>query len=170
MCPTWGTERNRWKTAVLKTVPMIFLRNDCEMENLSPCLHLAVSFTAWFLWCTCFISFLLLAKEVVTLYNYSIESVIELGHINHKWDHFTSSAFWLGPFMTKANTLEMTAASVFICNILNKTKLNSNKEALKIFLVHLLAWLMLICCWYGWLTFSFIFAFVAHLAWFCLPC
>ena len=47
--------------------------------------------------------------------------------------------------MTKMNTLEMTAGMLLICKILNKTKLNSNKEALKILLVHLLSQLM-ICC------------------------
>ena len=42
--------------------------------------------------------------------------------------------------MTKMNTLEMMAGSMFlISKILNKTKLNSNKEALKILLVYLLS-------------------------------
>ena len=42
-------KRNCQKTAVLKTVLIIFLRNDCKMDNLPPCVHFAVSFTAWFL-------------------------------------------------------------------------------------------------------------------------
>ena len=41
--------------------------------------------------------------------------------------------------MTKITTLEMTAGNVFISKILNETKLNSNKGALKILLVHLLS-------------------------------
>ena len=42
--------------------------------------------------------------------------------------------------MTKINTLEMTAGNVFnLQDILNKTKLNRNKEPLKILLVHLLS-------------------------------
>ena len=41
--------------------------------------------------------------------------------------------------MMKMNTLEMTAGNVFVSKILNKTKLNRNKEALKILLVHLLS-------------------------------
>ena len=41
--------------------------------------------------------------------------------------------------MTKMNTLEMTAGNVFISKTLNKTKLNSNKEASKILFVHLLS-------------------------------
>ena len=69
-----GVERNCHKTAVLKTVPIIFSRNDCKMDSLPPCLHLALTFTAWFLYCTCFILFLLLPKEVVTLYNSSIST------------------------------------------------------------------------------------------------
>ena len=35
-----------------------------------------------------------------------------------------SSAFCLGPLMTKLNTLEMTAGMLLIDKILNKTKLN----------------------------------------------
>ena len=42
-------KRNSQKTAVLKTVLIIFSRNDCKMDNLPPCMHLAVSFMAWFL-------------------------------------------------------------------------------------------------------------------------
>ena len=41
--------------------------------------------------------------------------------------------------MTKMNTLEMTAGNALISKTLNKTKLNSNKEALKILFVHLLS-------------------------------
>ena len=41
------------------------------------------------------------------------QNLLEIGNINHKEDHFTSSAFWLGPFMTKMNTLEMTAGNIF---------------------------------------------------------
>ena len=39
--------------------------------------------------------------------------------------------------MTKMNTLEMMAGNV--CKILNKTKLNRNKEALKILLAYILS-------------------------------
>ena len=45
---------------------------------------------------------------------------------NQKGDHFTSSAFWLGPFMTKMNTLEMTAGNVF-----NLQDFEQNKIKLK---------------------------------------
>ena len=41
--------------------------------------------------------------------------------------------------MTKINTLEMTAGNAFNLQDLNKTTLRSNKEALKILLVHLLS-------------------------------
>ena len=41
--------------------------------------------------------------------------------------------------MMKMNTREMTAGMFLISNTLNKTKLNSNKEALKILFVHLLS-------------------------------
>ena len=41
------------------------------------------------------------------------QNVVEIGNINHKWDHFTSSGFWLGPFMTKMNTLEIRAGNAF---------------------------------------------------------
>ena len=66
---------------------------------------------------------------------------LEIGNINHKGDHFTSSAFWQGQFMTKMNTHEMTAGNVFNLQDFeqNKTKLNSNKETLRILLVHLLS-------------------------------
>ena len=43
--PVWP--RNSEK--LLKTVPIIFLRNDGKMGNLLPCIHLAVSFMAWLL-------------------------------------------------------------------------------------------------------------------------
>ena len=41
--------------------------------------------------------------------------------------------------MTKMNTLEMTAGNDFNLQDFEQTKLNSNKEALKILLVHLLS-------------------------------
>ena len=41
--------------------------------------------------------------------------------------------------MTKMNNLEMTAGNVLTSKILNKTKLNSNKDALKILLIYLLS-------------------------------
>ena len=41
--------------------------------------------------------------------------------------------------MTKMKTLEVTAGKVLIFKILNEVKLISNKEALKVLLVHVLA-------------------------------
>ena len=41
------------------------------------------------------------------------QNLLEISNINPKGNHFTSSAFWLGSFLTKMNTLEMTAENVF---------------------------------------------------------
>ena len=58
----------------------------------------------------------------------------------------TSRLHGQGPFMTRVSMLAVESGNIFICKILNKTKFHSNKEALKIPLIHFLAYLMLICC------------------------
>ena len=54
------------------------------------------------------------------------QKVLEIGNINHKGDHFTSSPFWLGQFMTKMNTQEMMAG-----NVLNEQDFEENKIKFK---------------------------------------
>ena len=114
--------------------------NFLKMDNLLPCMHLTLSFMAWFLWLACFISFLLMPKEVVTLCIDSISkmwlkqaTLIITETILHpvlfgwaqSWWRWTFSKWQLGMFL--------------IFKILNKVKLIPNKEALEISLVHLLA-------------------------------
>ena len=100
-----GINRNWQKTAVLETVLIIFLRNDCKMDDKFHGLVLVIYFLD-----------LIASSAKVNSNSLQMtpqQNLLKIGNINHKGDHFTSSAFWLVPFMTKMNTLEMTAGNVF---------------------------------------------------------
>ena len=60
--------------------------------------------------------------------------MLEIGNINHKGDHFISSAFWLGPFMTKMNTLEMTAGNVFNLQDFEQNKIKFKQRSIEDFI------------------------------------
>ena len=62
------------------------------------------------------------------------QNLLEVGNINPKGDHFTSSAFWLRPFMTKMNTLEMTAGNVFNLQDFEQNKGKSKQRSFEDFI------------------------------------
>ena len=62
------------------------------------------------------------------------QNVLEIGNINNKGDHFTSSPFWLGPFMTKMNTLKMTAGNVFNLQDFEQNKIKFKQKSVKDFI------------------------------------
>ena len=62
------------------------------------------------------------------------QNVLEIGNINHKGDNFTSSAFWLGPFTTKTNTLEMTPGNVFNLQDFEQNKIKFKQRGVEDFI------------------------------------
>ena len=63
-----------------------------------------------------------------------VQNVFEIGTINHKWHNFTSSAFWLDPFMTTMNTLKMTAGNVFNLHYFEKNKIKLKQRSFEDFI------------------------------------
>ena len=62
------------------------------------------------------------------------QNPLQIGNINHKGDQFTSSAFWLGPLMTKMNTLEMTAGNVFNLQDFEQNKIKFKQRSVEDFI------------------------------------
>ena len=62
------------------------------------------------------------------------QNLSEIGNINHEGDHFTSSAFWPGPFMTKMNILEMMAGSVFNLQDFEQNKIKFKQRSVEDFI------------------------------------
>ena len=62
------------------------------------------------------------------------QNLLEIGNINPKGDHFTPSAFWLGPFITKMNTLEMTAGNVFNLQDFEQNKIKFKQRRVEDFI------------------------------------
>ena len=73
------------------------------------------------------------------------QNVLEIGNINHKGNHFTSSTFWQGPFMTKMNTFKMTAGNVFNLQDFEQNKIKFKQRSFEDFIGTSFV-LMLICC------------------------
>ena len=60
--------------------------------------------------------------------------MFEIGDINHKWDHFTSSTFRIGLFMTKMNSLEMMAGNVFNLQDFEQNKIKFKQRSFEDFI------------------------------------
>ena len=60
--------------------------------------------------------------------------MLEIGSINHKGDHFTSSAFCLDQFMTKMNTHKITAGNVFNLQYFERNKIEFKHRSIEVFI------------------------------------
>ena len=75
------------------------------------------------------------------------QNMLEISTIYHKGDLFTSSAFWLGLFMTKMNALEMTVGKVFNLQDFEQNKIKFKQRSIEDFNGNLLIDADLLLIW-----------------------
>ena len=105
-------KRSCQKTAMLKTALTIFLRNDCNGEVTAVYASYLEFHGSVLVTCLLHLIYSSVKGSNNTLHTFYTKMWLKQATLIII-DHFTSSAFWLGPFMTKMNTLEVTARNAF---------------------------------------------------------